>query len=199
MRSAFIVFEGLDGAGLSTQAGLLKSWLKKKGRKVLLTKEPTNGLVGGLVRACLKNEWKTSPQTLQLLFCADRAHHLYKEIIPAMKKGYVVVCDRYILSTYCYGVAEGLELEWLRELNSRFITPDLTIILDVPPEVSLERIGKSRFSTELFEQRKKLELVRENFHRFRNEFPNTFVVDGTASIEKVHWRVRGLVERELKL
>ncbi|MCW1300199.1 MAG: dTMP kinase, partial [Candidatus Parvarchaeota archaeon] len=73
MKGAFIVFEGPDGAGLSTQAELLDKYLRKKGYKVVLTKEPTIGLIGGLIKAALKNEWKTSPLAMQLLFTADRA------------------------------------------------------------------------------------------------------------------------------
>lgn len=194
-KGIFIVLDGPDGAGLSTQAQLLEEWLRKKRKKVLLTKEPNFGLIGGIIKAALKNEWKTDQKTLQLLFSADRAHHLQKEIIPALKKGYIVISDRYILSTYCFGTIDGLSLDWLRSLNSQFIKPDITIILDVPPEVSLERIKKSRPSLELFEDRKKLEKIRENYRKLKNEFPNTFVVDGTKSIEEVHEKIKKIVEK----
>ena len=197
MKSLFIVFEGIDGAGLSTQASLLCQWLKNKG-KVLLTKEPTQGLIGGLIKAALKHEWKTDQKALQLLFSADRAHHLATEIIPALKNGFIVICDRYILSTLCYGNAEGIDLDWLRSLNSNFLKPNVTIILDVPPEVSLERMGKSRARVELFEEKEKLNKVRENYLKLRNEFPNTFVVDATKSIEEVHEEIKRIVENFLK-
>ena len=103
VHGMFIVIEGLDGAGLSTQAGLLNDYFLKKSKNVLLTKEPTNGLIGGLIKAGLKNEWKTDNITLQTLYSADRAHHLATEIEPALKKNIIVICDRYVLSTLAFG------------------------------------------------------------------------------------------------
>ncbi|MCC6004852.1 MAG: hypothetical protein LM590_10980, partial [Thermofilum sp.] len=73
-RVIFVAFEGIDGAGLTTHARLTERFLESKGFKVVLTKEPTDGLVGGLIRACLRGEWRTDPMTLQLLFAADRSH-----------------------------------------------------------------------------------------------------------------------------
>jgi dTMP kinase len=199
MKGFFIAIEGIDAAGLSTQAQLLEKWLRKQGRKVLLTKEPTHGLIGGLIRAALRHEWKTNQAALQLLFSADRAHHLETEIIPALERGFVVICDRYVLSTLCYGCVDGVELDWLRSLNQRFPKPNLTIIIDVPSEVSIERMKKSRQGMELFEQRKKLARVRENFHKLRDELPNTFVVDGTKSVEEVHEAIKGIVKRFMEV
>jgi dTMP kinase len=196
-KGLFIVIDGPDGAGISTQAELLEKWLKKLGKKVLLTKEPTVGIIGGIIKAALRHEWKTDQRTFQLLFSADRSHHLQKEIIPALEKGYVVISDRYILSTYCFGTIDGVSLDWLRSVNSQFIKPDLTIILDVPPEVSLERIKKSRFSVELFEDVEKLRKIRENFKKLKDEFPNTFIIDGTKSIEEVHEEIKKIVKKFL--
>jgi len=197
MKSLFIVFEGIDGAGLSTQASLLCQWLKNKG-KVLLTKEPTQGLIGGLIKAALRKEWKTDQKALQLLFSADRAHHLANEIVPALNKGFHVVCDRYILSTLSYGHADGIDLEWLRSLNSKFLKPSITIILDVPPKVSLQRMEKARSKAELFEEEEKLRKIRENYLMLKDEFPNTFVVDATKQIEEVHEEIKRIVEKFLE-
>lgn len=194
-KGIFIVLDGPDGAGLSTQAQLLEKWLRKKRKKVILTKEPTFSLIGGMIKAALKHEWKTDQKTLQLLFSADRAHHLQKEIIPALKKGYIVISDRYILSTYCFGTIDGVSLDWLRALNSQFIKPDVTIILDVPPEVSIERIKKSRSGVELFEEIGKLRKIRENYRKLKDEFPNTFILDGTKTIEEVHKKIKEIVEK----
>jgi len=197
-RGKFIVFEGIDGAGLTTQANLLEKALKKAGYKVVLTKEPTNGLIGGLIRACLKNEWKTSLLSLQLLFAADRAHHLEKEILPALKKGKIVICDRYLLSTIAYGMI-SLEKEWLKFINSKFLQPDLTILLDLSVEVSLKRIKLSRFGAELFEKKEELRKVRKNYLKLAKEFPNVYVIDASRSIEEVHEEVKKLVNRVLKI
>ena len=196
MKGKFIVFEGIDGAGLSTQAFLLQEYLKKKGFEVVLTKEPTNNLIGGLIRASLKKEWKTSARALQLLFSADRSHHLEFEILPALEKGKIVISDRYFFSTIAYGMLE-LEKEWLKALNSKFLIPDITIILDVPVEVSLKRIGKGRSNTEPFEEREKLEKVRENYIELSKEYENCFVVDASKSIDEVQEEIRRIVDSKI--
>lgn len=198
MRGRFIVFEGIDGAGLSTQALLLEKTLRKNGYEVVLTKEPTAGLIGGLIRACLKNEWKTSPLTLQLLFAGDRAHHLEYEIIPALERGKIVVCDRYYLSTIAYGML-NLEREWLEAINSKFLKPDITFLLDIPVEVSLERIKASRFGVELFEKKQELERVRENYLKLIGSCERAYIIDGTKPIEDVHREVIEKIREALNL
>src|SRR3989338_8048368 len=92
----FLVIEGPDGSGSSTQVALIKKYLEQKGEKVLDTKEPTNNLIGGLIRGVLTGEWKLGSYGLQLLFCADRAHHLEREIMPALEKGWNFITDRYL-------------------------------------------------------------------------------------------------------
>jgi len=198
MKGKFIVFEGIDGAGLTTQAELLEKHLKNKKYEVVLTKEPTNNLIGGIIRAALKREWITSNRTLQLLFSADRAHHLEKEIIPALENGKIVISDRYFISTIAYGMIE-LEKDWLKALNSKFLLPDIIFIIDIPVEVSIERIKASRFGFELFEEKKKLEKIRNNFLELSKEYKNCFVINGNRSIEEVHKEIVKMVEEKLKL
>ena len=147
----FIVFEGIDGAGLSTHSYLLYEYLLEKGYDVVLTKEHTDGLIGGLIRACLRGEWKTDPLTLQLLFVADRSHHVNNLILPALESGKVVVSDRYMFSSIAYGTVSYGDYDWLKLINSKFPIPDLIIILDAPVEVALRRIKRTRFGFELFE------------------------------------------------
>jgi len=198
MKGKFIVFEGIDGAGLTTQAELLEKYLRSKKYEVVLTKEPTNNLIGGIIRAALKKEWSTSNRTLQLLFSADRAHHLEKEIIPALENGKIVISDRYFISTIAYGMIE-LEKDWLKALNSKFLLPDIIFMIDVPVEVSIERIKASRFGFELFEEKKKLEKIRNNFLELSKEYKNCFVINGNRSIEEVHKEIVKIVEEKLKL
>jgi dTMP kinase len=198
MKGKFMVFEGIDGAGLTTQAELLEKYLRNKKYEVVLTKEPTNNLIGGIIRAALKKEWVTSNRTLQLLFSADRAHHLEKEIIPALENGKIVISDRYFISTIAYGMIE-LEKDWLKALNSKFLLPDIIFIIDVPVEVSIERIKASRFGFELFEEKKKLEKIRNNFLELSKEYKNCFVINGNRSIEEVHKEIVKIVEEKLKL
>jgi len=194
MKTLFIAFEGPDGSGLSTQAELLEKWFKSKNTKVLLTKEPTNSIIGGVIRSILKNELKTDMKTLALLFSADRAHHLNREIEPALKNGYVVICDRYILSTLAFNV-ENENLEWLKQLNSKFRAPDLTFIMDVPGEICVERIKNSRFGIEFFEEKEKLELIRKNYKDLKDYFPNTFIINGyKREPEEIHKEIVEIVK-----
>ena len=196
MLGKFIAFEGIDGAGLTTQSQLLEKYLKSKGFVVVLTKEPTNGLIGGLIKAGLKHEWKTTNLTLQLLFSADRAHHLETEIIPALNEGKIVISDRYLFSTLAYGMVD-LDKDWLEALNKKFLIPDATFILDLPVEVAIQRIKASRFGFELFEQKERLEKVRENFLYLAKEYPNCFVIDAWKPIQTVASSIRQIVDNLL--
>lgn len=192
-KGRLIAIEGLDGSGLTTQAGLLRNYFIQKGSDVLLTKEPTDGLIGGLIKSCLRKEWKTSPMTLQILYAADRAHHLDTEIMPALGSGKIVITDRYVLSSLAYGSMD-VDLEVLKKLNENFPKPGITVLIDNPPELCLERIRKSRHHIELFEEKKKLEKIRENYHSLKGCFPDTFIVDGSRPAEKVFEEVRKIVE-----
>ena len=146
MAGKFIVLEGLDGAGLRTQATLLEMYLREKGYHTLLTSEPTNGLIGGIIRSGLQREIKLSDKTLQLLFSADRAQHLEDVIQPAINNDKIVICDRYIFSTMAYGYASKLNYRWLRQINLSFRLPNLGILIDIKPSVSLSRISSAASS-----------------------------------------------------
>ncbi len=197
-RGIFIVLEGPDGSGQSTQTELLARWFKKNNRRVFVTKEPTNSLIGGIIRSILKKEWQVDMKTLQLLFAADRAYHLRAEIEPFLKKGIDVISDRYILSTLAFGSLEE-ELEWLKEINSKFLEPDLTFILNVPGKVCAERIARSRFSFEIFETADKLEKIRNNYIGLKDYQKNIHVIvgDGRKS-EEIHKEIVGIVEKYCK-
>lgn len=158
----FIVLEGLDGAGKSTHAKLAADFLRKSEGGVLLTQEPSFLPAGDLSRRRLAGDWDCPPESLQLLFAADRADHLAKEILPALESGVAVIADRYFLSSLAYGAVD-VEMEWLAQINSRFLAPDLTIYLDVPPEVCAQRIAANGESAELFEKVEILEIVRHNY------------------------------------
>ncbi len=183
----FIVFEGLDGAGKSTQAGLLADSLRKAGKEVFLTQEPGGSAPGELVRRRLTGEWECHPDCLQLLFAADRADHLAKEILPALARGENVISDRYFLSSLAYGAVDS-DMKWLAQVNARFLAPDLTIYLDVPPSVCARRIAANGKSMELFEKIDILEKVAHNYQMALRMFENNMriiVVDGNKSPEDV--------------
>lgn len=182
----FIVFEGLDGSGQSTQAGLLRDFLVKKGYQVVLTKEPTlDSKVGKRIRQILNKKEKISPKKLQELFAQDRKEHLEKVIIPALKKGKIVISDRYFFSSFAYGAADGLSLKQLIRLNENFLIPDLTFILRVAPEVCIERIKKRDKEITLFEKKSKLKKVWPFYQTIPKKFKNVIIINGEQSISKI--------------
>ena len=187
-----IAIEGLDGSGLSTQSNLLRDFLIKKGYQVILTKEQTDNAIGGLIKSILKKEFAVSPLGLQLLFAADRAHHLASEIEPALKQNKIVISDRYIFSSLAFGSPE-VDLEFLKQINSKFRKPDITFIIDTKPETCLERIKKTRFHLELHEEKEKLEQTRKNYLSLKDYFPNVFVIDGNGTIEEVEKNIQKIV------
>lgn len=192
----FIAFEGLDGSGLSTQVNLLSAKLQSKGYPNLATKEPTNNLIGGLIRGQLTHDWQASMECLQLLFTADRAHHLDREIIPALKAGKIVISDRYFFSSVAFGSLE-LDKDWLILLNEKIIYPDITILIRVSPEECLTRIGQNRFRFELFEKRKKLKKVWLNYLWLRKKFSNVYLIDGNRSKEAIASEVLEIVKQNI--
>jgi dTMP kinase len=197
MSPLFVVFEGPDGSGISTQTKILTNWFKSRGGKVLLTKEPTNSMIGGVIRTILKKEWKVNMKTFALLFSADRAHHLSNEIEPALKNGYNVVCDRYILSTLAFNSERGT-LEWLKQLNSKFKRPDFIFVMDVPGKICVERIKKSRFGMEFFEETEKLERVRKNYKKLKDYLPNTHIIKGyDRKPEEIHKEIVEILKSKL--
>lgn len=160
----FIDIEGLDGSGSNTQVSLVAKELKKEKMKPYLTKEPTNGPIGKLVRQALEGKFNAfPPASIQLLFAADRGRHLNTEIIPQLEKGKMVITDRYAWSSVAFGSVE-LDREWLFNLNKDFILPDLTVFIEVSPAVCLKRIAKERKGVELFEKRGKLERAWDVYH-----------------------------------
>jgi dTMP kinase len=184
----FIVFEGLDGSGQSTQASLLAKYLEANGRKVLVTKEPTNNLIGGLIRGALTHEWSPSNHVIQLLLAADRGHHLEREILPALSKGYTVICDRYLFSSLAFGSITD-DSEYLKVVNSKYPLPEHIFYIQTTPKISLQRIHSNRFEIGLFEEEAKLEKVATAYQRILTDFSGVHVINGEQSIEEVHQAV----------
>jgi dTMP kinase len=180
----FIALEGLDGAGISTQAQMLEDRIKAEGYKTLLTKEPTNNIIGGLIRGQLTNDWKTGMDALQLLFAADRAHHLEREVIPALKAGLVVISDRYLFSTIAFGSVE-VPREWLLKINDLFILPDIAIVLRLTPEESTRRMRAARFRMELFEEREERRKILETYEWIAKHFDRVKILDAERPIKEI--------------
>ena len=184
-RGKLVVFEGLDGSGNTTQAARLVQNLQEFGARTHLTKEPSQYLIGGLIKSWISHDWRSTPECLQLLFTADRAHHLDKEIIPLLKKGINVVCDRYFFSTVAYGMLDIKDEDWLLDLNDKFLLPDVTFLIKARPETCLRRIKSDRFGLELFEKKEKFKSVWKNYERLARRFRNMHIIDGEAPIQEV--------------
>ncbi|MFA4995565.1 MAG: dTMP kinase [Patescibacteria group bacterium] len=198
-KGLFIAFEGLDGSGSTTQVDLLAKNLRGNGLTVSTTKEPTNNLIGGLIRGVLTKEWTIPAEGFQLLYAADRSHHLKHTIIPNLDKGDVVITDRYLFSSIAFG-SIGADIEWLREINKHFILPDITFFIKVPPEVCIDRIGKSRDGFELFEEEKKLEKTLATYELLAKDESNRFVIiDGEKEIGDIEKEIYNIVTSKLNI
>ena len=195
----FIIFEGIDGSGLTTQSKILKDYLEKKGNKILLTKEPTNNPIGKIIRKILGGQSKLNQETLALLFAADRSMHM--NIIKKELKVYFVDLVRYYFSNFAYQML-SVDLDHLIRINSRFLKPDLTIFLDVPAEVCKKRIDENREHIEIFENRETLERIRKNYIKiiklFKKKGYDIVKIDGNRSIEETHAAVAACVEKFLE-
>ena len=193
-QGKFIVFEGLDGVGKSTQAELLKNFLIGQGYLVVLTKEPTlDSESGQKAREVLNKNTQVSPMYLQELFVQDRKEHLENLIIPALKEGKMAISDRYFFSTFAYGTADGLDLEWLIKINNEFLLPDLTFFLKVSPEICIQRIEEGGRAKTLFEKREKLKKVWQVYETLLNRFENIYLIDGEKSIENVFEEIKQII------
>ncbi|MBI2590043.1 dTMP kinase [Candidatus Berkelbacteria bacterium] len=174
----FIAFEGLDGSGSAHHAAALARILERDGYRVVLSHEPTNSMIGGLIRSRLAGEWEIAPETLQLLFTADRAEHLAKKILPALVAGRVVICDRYILSALAYNVVLVNDPEWLRNLNARFIEPHLTFYIQVNAKLCARRRKEARFELDLRIEEKKLLQVEKEYNRHADMMDSIYSING---------------------
>jgi dTMP kinase len=192
-KNLFIALEGIDGSGKSTQAALLAEHLTNAGYRVYTTFEPTNGMVGGLLRKILKGEMKADERTIAGLFLTDRLDHLLNEetgLVKKMEEGYTVITDRYYLSSYAYH-GTHMDMDWVIASNKMcadILRPDVNIFIDVPPDVCMERISANRDSTELYETLDNLKNVREKyleaFDKTKGE-ENVLIVDGNRALEVI--------------
>ncbi|MEA1909545.1 MAG: dTMP kinase [Patescibacteria group bacterium] len=196
MSGLFFVFEGGDGSGQDTQAELLKKGLEEIGYKVWLTREPTDGLIGQEIRKILRKEKSVGQQKIQELMVKDRAEHV-REIEDKIAKGYIVISVRYFYSTLAYGVADGLDYDYLWGLNSDFPRPDQVFYLDLEPRIALERIEGRGKPIEHFEREEFLQKVRQNFLSFLSNFPEFHIVDALPSIEEVHEKIVEIASKHL--
>lgn len=186
-KGRFIVFEGIDGAGSTTQLNMLHDYLKKKKVPTLKTQEPTDSFIGKLIGEVLRGKHKVDPKAFQLLYCADRENHLSSEIVPALESGKVVLCDRYYYSTIAYGFLK-LNYDWLVSICADFPRPDLAFYVDTPVSVAMDRM-KNRQHKEFFEREKWLGKVRETYLKLMRSDKRCVILDGTKSREEIFKQV----------
>lgn len=198
-RGVFVAFEGIDGAGTSTQAERYAAHLRAARRLVHVTREPSSGPVGALLRLMLTHRVSLpgarQAEVMALLFAADRLDHLGAEVEPLLQDGYVVISDRYDLSSLAYqsataaddGRERGQILAWIRELNRHARRPDVTVVLDVAPEIAEQRRRGRGGAEELFEQAELQARLAEAYRRAEELVPGDRIihVDGGGEVEEV--------------
>jgi dTMP kinase len=204
----FIVFEGTDGSGTTTQGDLLAAALRQAGRTVLRTAEPSDGPVGRQLRQVLREKGaeRLDPSAVALLFAADRVDHCERVIGPALQRGDVVVCDRYLGSSLAFQVVDGqgkIDAPWVLAINRAALVPDLSILLDVPVGVALTRIHKRGKPQERFEIEETLTGVRLRYVQLFQEAPTPLGrcvrIDAHRAREAVAYDVLGAVMQGLAL
>lgn len=195
----FIVLEGLDGAGTTTQMELLSARLSGAGIDVLATCEPSRGPVGSFIRRILRQEVSVDPCTLAHLFAADRNEHLYAAaggMVPHLESGGVVVCDRYLFSSLAYQ-SVGCSFGRVLELNSRFPLPEYLVYLEVSPAECQRRLS-TRPGVELFEGLAIQDEIVRNYERGIEQMSGTRMklirVDGTQPIDAVAENIWSFLE-----
>jgi dTMP kinase len=182
-RPRFIVFEGIDGSGKSTQAKLLKEWLDSLEVRCILTSEPTRGEFGQAIRS-LSNRIDAAEE--YDLFEKDRKEHLEKEIRPALESGATVICDRYVHSSVAYQGARGFDPQVIINRSERFATmPDIVFLIEVPIPIALSRIQEGRAGDfSIFEESKNLRAVDTIYKSLTESYIKR--LDGDCSPENLH-------------
>jgi len=197
-KNLFIAFEGIDGSGKSTQVKLLSESLEKAGHKIYTTFEPTDSPIGRIIRDIFNHRLEADHRTIAGLFVADRLDHLLNKqngILRKIEEGYTVITDRYYFSSYAYHGAH-MSLDWVIEANSLsadLLRPDINIFIDISPEISLNRIAKSRHSMELFETLDNLRQVKDKYYEAIEKLKDqerVFITDGNREPEAIFEDIR---------
>ncbi len=189
-RGVFVCIEGLDASGKTTQSKLLVKTLQEKGFNAVYTTEPSYGKIGRLIRThVLLGKSRLSVALEALLFAADRVDHVEREVLPALQAQKIIVSDRYLYSSLAYQGAAELDLKWIAEINRWAMKPDLTIYVDIPPEVVLKRLKRKKSVMETLQNQQRvreiyLKLIKE--HELR-------IVDGNKPKKEVTQEILKIV------
>lgn len=195
MKPKFIVLEGIDGSGTTTQAHRLVEHLGSA--RAVFTCEPTGEPIGRMIRTVLSGDHEVDPRTLALLFAADRREHL-RAIRESLHAGLTVVCDRYVLSSWAYQSLQN-PLAWIKAINEDFIVPDLLILLDLDPAIAEQRRAHRGERPEIFEVPQTQIAVREAYREVILGWPGwparTAVLDAGGDAGEIHAKICAEVDR----
>lgn len=205
-----IIVEGIDGSGKSTQIDLLYKWLQAQGRSVYFSEWNSSQLVKSTTKRAKKNKSFT-PTTFSLLQATDFADRWENRILPLLKAGVIVLADRYAFTAFGRDVARGVDREWVRNLYSFAMQPDIALFFRVPLDVAVKRITSARASLKYYEAGMDLKLSEsriESFHMFQERILNEYdkmvdefsltVIDGTLTVQAQQGLMREIVRKELE-
>lgn len=191
----FFVFEGIDGSGTTTQLNLLAEYLRKAGKKVVETCEPTTLITGEFLRSCLSGKVSVDSKTMLMLFVADRNEHLFAKnggILATLKTQDYVISDRYLFSSLAYQGASG-HFDLAKKFNEEFPLPEILFFLDIDTEIALSRVEKRANAKEIYEtklfQAKVHEMYKKVLALYEKSEMKIVIIDGNKSIEEVHKQI----------
>lgn len=189
-RGKFLVLEGIDGSGTTTQLDRAVAHIQSLGQPAVATREPSTGPIGRLLREALLGRLgmpdgsRMDGRSMALLFAADRIDHLQREIEPQLASGTTVVSDRYLLSSLAYQ-AEEAERDWVLGLARGILRPDLTILLDLPIEVAAKRREAAGRPVERYDADSYLAKVAANYRALANQDSSVIILNGAATKDEV--------------
>ena len=190
----FIVLEGLDGCGTTTQTALLAEKLEKAGIQAVSTNEPTNLSIGRFIRSVLQKKESVDPFTLALLFSADRNEHVYGKngIVEHTEAGKMVICDRYLFSSLAYQ-SLFMDYETVADLNRYYPLPEYLFYIDLSPEECQERMAARGEEAELFERLELQRKIEANYKKtlalLSGSKMKTIIIDGRSPIQEIHRQI----------
>jgi dTMP kinase len=209
-KGKYIVIEGIDGSGKTTQVTRLTNYFLQQKKEIIQVREPRKdeGLIGELIQKILQGKTTVPPVAFQYLFSADRAMHHSEVIMPALRQGKLVISDRCFWSAIPYGImdregsVDDAMGEWLLVSQSilsfyhQFTLPDYTFYLDVPLETALQRLSQSSEEHEIYEDKQKLQKTIKGYYWLLKKFPKEFIViNATKSVEEVTEEILSVINK----